>query len=110
MKIVINRCYGGFCISREAAEFMAARGSERAQLEIEEADKSGNWYGYGYSSGLNGYERNDPWLVEAVETLGKEADGRLAQLNVVEIPNDIKWEIEDDGGMEVVIEPRREWY
>ena len=34
MKIVINRCYGGFSISRKAAEFMAARGNERARLEL----------------------------------------------------------------------------
>ena len=37
MKIVINNCYGGFSISRKAAEFMAARGNERARLELEQS-------------------------------------------------------------------------
>ena len=74
MKIVINNCYGGFSISRKAAEFMAARGNERARLELMQSKK--RFYGYGYVDGMDGaYERTDPDLVAAVEALGEEANG-----------------------------------
>ena len=73
MKIVINNCYGGFSISRKAAEFMAARGNERARLELEQSKK--RFYGYGYVEGMDGaYERTDPDLVAAVEALGEEQE------------------------------------
>lgn len=39
MKIVINKCYGGFSISLEAAKHMAALGSERAQLDVANYEK-----------------------------------------------------------------------
>ena len=74
MKIVINNCYGGFSISRKAAEFIAARGNERSILELEQSKK--RFYGYGYVEGMGGaYERTDPDLVAAVEALGEEANG-----------------------------------
>lgn len=34
MKIVINVCFGGFSISKEAAEYMAAHGSDVAKAEL----------------------------------------------------------------------------
>lgn len=39
MKVVINRCYGGFSISLEAARHMAAAGCKRAQHEVAEYDQ-----------------------------------------------------------------------
>ena len=36
MKIVVNRCYGGFSISKKAAELMAKQGCERAKLELKD--------------------------------------------------------------------------
>ena len=57
MKIVINRCFGGFSISKEAAEFMAARGNKRAQAELDESavvvSGSNHWYGFGYVNGMD---------------------------------------------------------
>ena len=34
MKIVINKCYGGFSISKECAELMASKGCPIAQDEL----------------------------------------------------------------------------
>ncbi len=108
MKIVINKCYGGFSISREAAEFMAKRGNKQAKVELMENKKE--WYGYGYSSnGYMGYNRTDPDLVAAVEQLGGKANGRAAELCVVSVPDDIKWEITDYDGIEQVEELHRKW-
>ncbi len=115
MELVINRCYGGFSISRKAAEFMAERGSERAKKELEKSTgtpkRSKHWYGYGYVEGMEGgYDRADPLLVEAVRTLGREADGEHAKLGIVNIPDGMDWEIEEYDGIEHVSEAHDRWY
>lgn len=108
MKIVINKCFGGFSISREAAEFMAARGNRQAKAELEES--KGRWFGYGYTKEYrDGYNRTDPDLVAAIEELGERANGKMAKLAVVEIPDDIEWEIDEYDGQERVVERHRSW-
>lgn len=109
MKVVINKRYGGFSISKEAAQFMAKRGNKQAKAELKE-DKKGKWYGYGSSKDFHiGYNRTDPDLVAAVETLKEKANGSSAKLVVVDIPEDIKWEITDYDGIEKVEELHRIW-
>jgi hypothetical protein len=44
-----------------------------------------------------------------MEELGSEANGHCADLKVVEIPNNVQWEIEKAGGMEHVSETHRTW-
>lgn len=90
MKIVVNKCWGGYGLSKEAYEYLG--------LE---------WDGYGYSTG--GMERNDPKLVECVETLGEKANGTYSKLEVVEIPDDVEWEIRNYDGMETIEEKHRSW-
>ena len=90
MKVVINRCYGGFGLSKKAYEFMG--------LE---------WDGYGYEFED---DRTNSKLVECVETLGSEADGECADLKVVEIPDDVDWEIDDYDGVETIHEKHRTWF
>lgn len=88
--IVINRCYGGFGLSKEAYEYLGLQ-----------------WDGYGHAYWG---ERDDPKLVECVETLGSEhASGHYAELKVVYIPDDVNWEIVDYDGMEMVREVSRKW-
>lgn len=53
--------------------------------------------------------RDDKALVEVVEKLGKKANGIYADLIVVEIPDDIEWEITDYDGWESVEEVHRSW-
>jgi hypothetical protein len=53
--------------------------------------------------------RDDPDLVAVVEALGTMANGRCARLNVVEIPNDVQWEIEEYDGNEHIAESHRTW-
>jgi hypothetical protein len=92
MKVAVNRCFGGFGLSKAAYAHMG--------LE---------WDGYGYA--FSGSEqRNDPKLIEAIETLGTEvASGPLARVEVVEIPNGIDWTIEEYDGQEWVSEVHRTW-
>lgn len=89
MKIVINKCYGGYSLSREAYEFLGLTWDD---------------YGYEFSE-----DRSNPKLVECVETLGESANGAFAELEVVEIPDDVDWEIEDYDGVEWVSEKHRTW-
>lgn len=84
-KIVINRCYGGFSLSKEAADAL------------------------GLASEYEDVARDDPRLVELVETWGARANGDLADLKVVEVPEDVAWEINEYDGMEWVAEVHRTW-
>ena len=91
MKVIINRCYGGFGLSKKAYE----------EMGIE-------WDGYGY--GFNDEnKRTDPQLIEVVEKLGEEANGGCAELKIIEIPDDVIWQIEEHDGVEWVSEEHRTW-
>ena len=54
-------------------------------------------------------DRSDPDLVAVVEKLRKRANGDHAQLEVVEIPDDVEWQIEEYDGIEHVAEKHRTW-
>ena len=91
MKIVINKCYGGFGLSKEAEE-----------LYVQKKNISGPLRG--------DILRNDSVLVEVVETLGDKASGKYSELEVVEIPDDVTdWRIEEYDGWEHIAEGRT-WY
>lgn len=102
MKIVVNRDHGGFSISERAAQWMKKRGHVGAAHLIEQA-KGSRWYGYIEC------DRNDPLLVQVVEELGSAASGELATLRVVNIPDDVEWQIEEYDGAEWVAEKHRTW-
>jgi hypothetical protein len=94
-KVVINRYYGGFCLSRKAVELIAAlKGCLPREVDEWAAD------------------RDDPDLVFAVESLGgKAAHGCYnGELKVVEIPDDVEFYIEDYDGRERVAEAHRTWF
>ena len=88
MKLVINRGFGAFSLSKAAYAYLG--------LE---------WDDCGYPN----LKRDDARLVECVETLGKKANGIFAELKVVEIPDDVKYTIEHYGGIESVHEVHRVW-
>ena len=54
-------------------------------------------------------KRDDPDLVDVVEKLGDAANGTFANLHIVEIPEDVDWEISEYDGMESVEEVHRSW-
>jgi hypothetical protein len=90
MKIVINRCHGGFSLSDKALALYNKLSGNECMYD-------------------RGIPRDDPRLVEVVETLAKEANGRYAALTIVDIPDDVKWQIEEYDGMEWVAEAHRIW-
>lgn len=55
-------------------------------------------------------ERDDPALIETLETIGLlDCNGALSNINIVEIPDDVIWEIEEYDGNEWVSEVHRRW-
>ena len=90
MKIVINACYGGFGLSKEALALF----NERSGAVVTYEDK---------------IKRDDPILVEVVEQLGEDASDRFADLKVVKIPDDVQWTIEEYDGNEWIAEKHRTW-
>ena len=53
--------------------------------------------------------RDDPALVQLIEEDTKKYSGRHATLKVVEIPDDVQWQIEEYDGYEHVAEQHRTW-
>lgn len=54
-------------------------------------------------------KRDDKDLIKVVEELGSDVNGIYAKLKIVEIPNDVEWEVKEYHGMEWVAEKHRVW-
>lgn len=132
MKVVINTCHGGFGLSHKAM----MRYFELKEIEvypeifneyysiwtyyltppeernvIPEGSDVGTSMQYAMDQVFHDWEidRDDPALVQAVEELGENSWGSYAQLKVVEIPDDVEWEVYEYGGNEWVAEKHRTW-
>jgi len=128
-KIVINNCYGGFSLSDKAFElYLKMKGIKWVEkdggcyytIPIKEYERISkkcykedgdyrNVNGKGYVLIDSDIERDDPTLIQVVEELGKEASGSLAELKIVEIPDDVNWEIDEYDGIETIDEVHRSW-
>lgn len=58
---------------------------------------------------ISAIARDDPDLVAVIEAMGEAADGEYGKLKVVEIPDGIKWYVQDLGGCEIIHEEHRTW-
>ena len=112
MKIVINTCFGGFSISDKALErYAELKGLKITNLST---DSFPQWYIDGIKDNdhyLSTYDisRTDPQLIQVVEELGEEANGSCASLKIVDIPDDVQWEIQNYDGSETIAEAHRSW-
>lgn len=137
MKVVINKCYGGFGLSREGMmryaelkgltlypegigwsaiywtvppENRIAKLSNEEFYTLSQAERIEYNRKFSEQALYAGeIARNDPALVQAVEELGDKANGCFAELAVVEIPDDVKWQIEEYDGLEHIAEVHRVW-
>lgn len=95
-KIVVNKCYGGFCMSEQAMlvhnKLCNTCPCVRNEIPYESP------------------ERNCPILIDVVERLGEAASSSgSSKLQITEIPDDVQWEIGEYDGMEWVAERHRRW-
>ena len=82
MEIVINRCWGGYSLSDKACEMLGINDN------------------YDFYDMI---QRTDSRLVDCVRSLGRDANGRCANLQIVEIPAETTdWEIDEYDGFESV--------
>lgn len=116
MKVVINRCFGGFGLSEEATDALLQRKGIQFQkinrskfivhyyqADIEPSNET-------YINTLEYFnDRTDPDLIAVVEQFGKQANDRNAELKIIEIPNDVKWQIGENDGLEWIAEKHRTW-
>jgi len=115
-KIVINNQHGGFSLSHKAFLMLRELGEKTALSEPD--------YGEFWDDGSGPREQNfidemasfcrdiprdSPELVKTVSELGKIANGFCSSLKIVEIPDDVEWEIQEYDGLEWVAEKHRMW-
>ncbi len=93
---VINACHGGFGLSDEAlALFSKLKGFTK-----EQEDSLQRW----------DIARDDPILIQVIETLGaSRCNTPYSKLKIVEVPDDVICEIDDYDGLEWVAEMHRTW-
>jgi hypothetical protein len=115
-KVVINRCFGGFGLSDQAfGAFLLRKG-----IDYEIATTYGSM-SYFYKKGHVGddeyyispydllEDRSDHDLIAVVEEMGEDANGFAADLRIVDIPDDVRWHINEYDGLEHVAEDHRTW-
>jgi hypothetical protein len=98
-KIVLNRCYGGFSLSKDVKDMYRSATSNII--------RPSGWYPD------HDIPRDDPLLIEIIESVGlNRAGGGFSKLCIVEIPDDVPedgWIIQDYDGVEWVAEKHRTW-
>ena len=142
MKVILNKCYGGFGCSDACYRLYAKKkgfevypykldvvGGKNKECIYKKADArdvDSGWVSYfkkDFGDSFNDKEvdawdehvyldtphREDHILIECVEELGKRANGRYAELQVVEIPDGMDYVIDDYDGIETLHENVRCW-
>lgn len=136
-KVILNKCFGGFDVSKEAYMLYAKKKGLTLYLYESEFinrkfiykkvndDKSifrhyfikdmgdnveiSNEDYEKYCLYLKDEHREDPILIEVVEELGEKASGRFGNLKVVEIPDDLEYVIDEYDGIETLHQKVKEW-
>lgn len=128
-KIILNKCYGGFDLSKKAYELYAKK--KGLELYTYTMTIENNKCKYKYSDGsdffivyftkdfgnnveiskedykkyvlsLRDEAREDKTLIEVVEELGKEASGMCGKLKIVKIPDNAFFIIDSYDGIETL--------
>lgn len=113
-KVVINSCYGGYGLSKEAVQLYL----KYTHMKYTEEDRSDRWSTdqFGKQIVVNGnawddddIPRDDPILIKVIEELGNAANGNFSKLKIIQIPADVEWTLEEYDGKEWIAEVHRVW-
>ena len=135
-KVILNKCFGGFGLSKEAYELYAKKKGisvfhytqENLKKEIytyaTDDNRTFDFYftkDFGdnvyisdedfkeYFLNLDEKFREDKTLIEVVEELGKKANAFYSNLKIVEIPDDLDYVIDNYDGIETLHQKVKEW-
>ena len=134
MKVILNKCFGGFGLSYEAYKLYAkkkglelfayelgpnltyrrANAKESFLVTYTTRDCGDNpkftdeteWKDVLY---LSSEHREDPVLIEVVEELGDEANTTFSNLRIVDIPDGMDYVIDEYDGIETLHARVKEW-
>jgi len=128
MRIVINRCFGGFSLSDKAKQWLIdnKNWSVTSWLDGNYKDRDADLvdntttdtmptsiFGRYSMARHDQYEddfRNNPDLIACIDAIGPEkASGSCAQLEIVQIPDGTDYTIEEYDGLEHIAEKHRTW-
>ena len=135
MKVVVNRCFGGFGISNKALLELIKRNfkyvekinvysycKNKDEISRDFMEFDSEYKQHRYMNMLLKNDdlymlkdrylenfRSDPDLIDIIEKLGEESFGKHADLEIVNVPDDIKWYIDDYDGRETIREEHRCW-
>jgi hypothetical protein len=132
VKVIINKCFGGFGLSHDAMKWLIEKKKwtiEKHNIKenhkcmlIDYRDSQFNSLGIALNEEVIApTNKDDDWtksiqlirthkdIIECVETLGSIANGSFAELKIVEIPDDIEWEIDEYDGIESIHEKHEVW-
>jgi len=126
VKIVINTDYGqqgigSFRLSDEAVEWLCSERGWKVLTEENINEDDGDiktifqWENrriptkVEYVIPLSVELRRHPDVVACVETLGKAAFGYFSNLKIVDVPDDVEWELKSCNGIEWIAEKHRVW-
>lgn len=93
MRVVLNRCFGCFQLSDEATQWLGSYLEPYEIINIPYAEEM----------------RCNPHVINCVESLGAAAESDYSHFEIIEIPDNIDWYIEDNDGFEEVHEMHRFW-
>lgn len=137
-KVILNKCFGGFDVSKEAYELYAKKKDLKIFCyEMDMEDIKNTKYKYAkkdnglfinyftkdfgnnvqitnedyekYNLYLDTSHREDPILIEVIEELCEKANGRFGELKIVEIPDDLDYVIDEYDGIETLHQKVQEW-
>lgn len=136
-KVILNKCYGGFDVSKEA--YMLYAKKKGLTLYLYESEFINKKFIYKkinnddsifrhyftkdmgdnieinnedyekYCLYLRDEHREDPILIEVIEELGEKTNGRFGNLKIVEIPDDLDYVIDEYDGIETLHQRVQEW-
>ncbi len=111
MKIVINRCFGGFGLSESGMILYSELSGIKLNKVKDPTYPNSTFWQTEFGDNFFDFNiaRDDPNLVRAVEQLGEDSFDSYAELEVMEIPDGINWEISSYDGYESIEECHRRW-
>jgi hypothetical protein len=117
MKVAINTEFGGFELSKEAFSNLLTRKGVAFEIETVDNWDRANFYQAGHLGNsdhfIGQYEytnnRADADLVAVIDDMGFAAGGMYSRLKLVEIPDDVEFEIAEYDGIEHIAEKHRKW-